>query len=148
MYSVSKIIEEGPNLKAANVSVSLFSGDSQSWTSTQVTPAYTNVNLRNLELQHDNPSTGNIVTLDLVEEMPNLLLQGPSTGSQPHTPVSRTPGAGASYETYFIPSSRLLMGCIEEPKGRPLYTGGYSDVWQCTVRFFAPSEALPAKVSL
>lgn len=48
----------------------------------------------------------------------------------------------------FLPANPSLLGFIDEPKGRPLCSGGYSDVWRCDVRFSTPSKELPTEVSL
>ncbi|KAG9037649.1 hypothetical protein FS837_001425 [Tulasnella sp. UAMH 9824] len=88
------------------------------------------------------------MTLEVAEGIISLLPQTPITASNPSTPVSPTHELSTLSERHFIPSSPSLLGFIEEPKGRPLCAGGYSDVWRCNVRFQSPSEILPTKVAV
>ncbi|KAG8913351.1 hypothetical protein FRC01_004583, partial [Tulasnella sp. 417] len=106
---------------------------------------YAFTDLWKFRIEGDGSFTLNGMGSDLAEEMPDLLSRA---SSQAPRPVPQPPNAGALYETYFIPAGPYLLGCIEEPKGRPCCTGGYSDVWRSNIRFSIPSEALPTEVAV
>ncbi|KAG8921920.1 hypothetical protein FRC01_014735, partial [Tulasnella sp. 417] len=107
--------------------------------------AYAYTELRNYDIEDDNSLTINMMTSHLVEGMPKPLPGRSPTQPQPPTPVTRVPNADAFYSNDFIPTSSELLGCVEEPIGRPICAGGFSDVWRCNIRFWTPSEALPTE---
>ncbi|KAG8913451.1 hypothetical protein FRC00_002380, partial [Tulasnella sp. 408] len=88
------------------------------------------------------------MTMDVAEGILSFLPQTPTTPSNPSTPISPVFEGSALSGRHFIPSSPSLLGFIEEPKGRPLCAGGYSDVWRCNVQFRSPSRAPPTKVAV
>lgn len=87
------------------------------------------------------------MTMDVAEGILSLLPQTPITASNPSTPLSPVFEGSTLSGRHFIPSSPSLLGFIEEPKGRPLCAGGYSDVWRCNVQFRSPTKAPSTKVS-
>ncbi|KAG9045497.1 hypothetical protein FS837_006212 [Tulasnella sp. UAMH 9824] len=115
------------------------------WLTTVPVRAHANPDRWNSELEGVKSFIANDPTPTLAYGIPNLLQQGSST---PPTSVLRIPGAGALYETNFTTANPYLLGYIEEPKGRSLRTGGYSDVWRCKARILTPSVALHIEVAV
>ncbi|KAG8937962.1 hypothetical protein FRC00_007648, partial [Tulasnella sp. 408] len=109
---------------------------------------YPYTDLWNFEVENYEASNAHGMTSGLAEEMPKSRPRKPSTQPQSPKAASRTPNANAFHENYFIPANPSFLGCVEEPKGSPVCTGGFSDVWQCSVRFFTPSETLPTEVAV
>lgn len=118
--------------------------ESSQWLKIVHVLAYTRTFLWNFERKDaEKPLSVNNVPSDGIPDPPPQTL---TIQTSPPTPVPPIPTATTLSERHFFAIHPSLLPCIEEPKGRPVCGGGYSDVWQCNVRFVTP-EAWPTKVS-
>lgn len=100
-------------------------------------------------LVSNEPTTRNSLAPNTAEETLTPFPQPTPTQSRPFLDLSsRISDAKGLQERYFWPAKPSFMGRIKEPDGKPAYGGGYSDVWQCQIRFSTPSETLPTKVAV